>query len=130
MADDTELVVQTMVAVEQVERRPVLLREANAVLVRPHLVAPAMHDRSLAVEHTLTQLRQASHVERRRHQKYAARMQERGRRDGDEAAHAGPDEHEVALQLLAEIHESGNACARMVDAAVVDGLGLIAFAPR
>src|SRR4030095_328953 len=57
-------------------------------------------------------------------------MQERCGRDGHEAPHARADEHEVALQLLAEVHQTRDARARMIDAAIVDGLGLISFAAR
>ena len=119
-----------MVAVEQVQRRAVFLGEAHAVLVGHHVVPPAVNQRRGAVEHAVPQLRQAIHVERRRHQEHAAGMQERSGRHGNEAAHAGADEHQVALQLLAEVHETRDARARVIDAAIVDGLRLVALAAR
>ncbi len=43
-----------------------------------------------------------------------------------------PTSTQVALQFLAEVHESRDASTRMIDAAVINGLGLPAFgcAPR
>src|ERR1043165_2067018 len=46
------------------------------------------------------------------------------------AAETGAAEHEVALELLAELHELVDALAWIVDAAVVHGFDFVSFAAR
>ena len=99
------LVVQAVIALEQVQRRLVGLREAHAVLVRHDVVAPAVHHRGRAVEHAGAQLRQALQVERRSHQEHAARVQQRRGGHRDVAAEARADQHQIAAELLAEVHQ-------------------------
>src|SRR3569833_1523760 len=55
-------------------------------------------------------------------------MQKRRRCHCNVTAHARADEDQVARQLLAEVHELRHPRTRLVDAAVINGMGLIALA--
>ena len=57
-------------------------------------------------------------------------MQERGGGHRHVAAEAGADQHQVAAELLAEVHQPRDARARLVDAAVVDRVRVVAFRAR
>ena len=82
------------------------------------------------VEYAAAQLRQALQVQRRGHQEHPARMQERGGDDRDIAAEARADQHQVAGELLAEIHQPRNTRAGLIDAAVIDRVRLVALGAR
>jgi hypothetical protein len=109
------------------QRGVIVLREAHAVLVRHHLIMPAMYQRGRAVEPTRAQLRQSLDVERRRHEKDTARVQQRGGGDRHVATEARADQHQIPRELLAEVHQACHAGARLLDAAVVDRVRLVPF---
>ncbi len=55
-------------------------------------------------------------------------MQQRRRSHGYIAAEAGADEHQVARQLLAELDQSRDTLAWIVEPAVIDGVRFVSFA--
>src|ERR1700680_4428194 len=91
--DEAQLFMQLVVRIDQMYRRAIFAREADAVLDRHDLIAPTMYDGRGTVEQPLAQRWQAFHVERRGHKKGAARVQQRGCRDRNIAAETRADQH-------------------------------------
>ena len=91
----------TVIAIHEMQRRPVGLGEADTVLNGNHLVQPTVDDGGRTVQDPLPQLGQSFHVQRGSHQEHTSGMQKRGRCYCNVTAHARADQHQVARQLLA-----------------------------
>ncbi len=95
-----------------------------------HVVAPAVDDRGRARRRPRAELLVTGHVERRRQQEHAARLQQRRTGDRHVAAHARADEHQRTAQVLAEREQPRDALLGIVEAAVVHRLDHEAFFAR
>ncbi len=122
VVDGTDLVEHPVIRVHDVQRRFLLAREPDAVVDGDDLVAPAVDDRGRAHGRTRTEFLVAGHVQRRRQQEHAARLQQRRTGHRHPATHARADQHQRAAQVLAEGEQPGDAGLGIVDAAVVHRL--------
>ncbi len=75
--NDPDLVVQTVVAIHQMQCRAIRLRKSDTVLNGYDVVQPTVNDGFRAIENTGPQLRESIHVQRGSHQKHTAVMQQR-----------------------------------------------------
>src|SRR6202011_1133916 len=124
----TDLVVQAMVPIHEMQRRAVVLRKTNTVLDGNDIIRPTVNDGRRTIEDALPQLGQSCHIQRGSHQKHPSGMQKRRRCYCNVTAHARADQHQVARQLLAEVHELCDTGSWLLDAAIVHRMRFVALA--
>ena len=74
--DHTDLIMQAVIAFEQVQSGMITLRESDAVLIRHNFVAPSVNDGRWTIEDAGAQLGQPVQIERRSHQEHSTGVQE------------------------------------------------------
>src|ERR1700684_504518 len=74
--DHADLIMQAVIAFEQVQSGMITLRESDAVLIRHNFVTPAVNHRRRTIEDARTQLGQPVQIERWSHQEHTTGVQE------------------------------------------------------
>src|SRR5882762_9695489 len=117
-----DLVFQPMVGVEEVQRRLVLARPANAVFDRHDDIVPAVHDGG-GTGHVLRRVFYVTrHIKGGRQQEQAAGPKPAGRGGGDMPAHARAHQHQGWVEFPADVQELADAIAGVIQASIVDRL--------
>src|SRR6266852_1526418 len=110
-ANRLDLILQPMVGVEQVQRRLMLARPANAVLHRHDVIVPAVYDGG-RTGHVLRRVFFVTrHIKGGRQQEQAAGPKLTGRGGGDVPAHARAHQHQGILELLSDAYELADTVA-------------------
>src|SRR5690606_15055380 len=112
---------EAMIRIQYVKLTSIFAREADRILYRDDVIAPAVYDADRAFRRHRRVLLVARHVESRRQQKQAACRHVRRDGSGNVRAEARADEYQVARDRLTELQQLLHPSCWIVDPSIVDG---------